>query len=823
MMSSESFDLSVRDWSRPVHPSPGNVDYFQDRGLGPGLDRLGLGLPAVLCSPVSVLVSVLAGPKDRTLNHYLREATRQNTTDSAHFDIDHSESPSLVDSFALDQDYDQDREALTQSPSYSGSYQSSPYSRHSDSSTFDSADDPDALAFSGNNSGPLDTSIAEEYEPADYDVPSATGPLTFEQHSAPPNSPTLEDFPRDLEDVHSESQSLASAGIIRTRTAGTAPNMADTADGDASQTRRRQPANFACPVPGCGSVFTRHFNLKGHLRSHAEEKVYQCKWPGCGKNFARQHDCKRHEQLHLNLRPYPCEACGKHFDRMEALDKHWRSEGGSECIRRLESYLRCEGCKNNVTHARTHELGGFSFTQGEPPSGNRDLPPNSRETGLHAHMTICDEYKAHCHPGSFPAFARAWNKLPLELSTYVLDYLESQEGATDGTTQLALVSKDWSRRFRPRLFDTLELKTSGDVLELERILRSPTSAWLSNHITGITFSGHAFYLSLSMTVLRMLSNCTFVHASGEHEVHYTFLPHIQPTAPLRHSLRAVTTLHLSHHRFLSLRHVLRLLASISGLRDVLFREVTWPRALLSTTEGANNICTGSFPHVRSVHMLSCTDNLVIPAWIFASTSTGHLFVRHTAEASLPAKTSAVINIVHTLLGDTGIESARFQADADTYVFVASLRTQAGQGAYPLRRTLAELAVRSARNEAPGNGSSMWSIREIALAEGLQDIEPLQADYMADRDWDGLSSALLGFLQLERFHVLCGHARTKPAFAKLQDAVQRAIGPRLPVNIQYNDVRADARLLVPALFGISETDEGRYCVHESELPYNPSEA
>lgn len=99
-------------------------------------------------------------------------------------------------------------------------------------------------------------------------------------------------------------------------------NVTTPSTADASQKRRKQPANFACPVPGCGSTFTRHFNLKGHLRSHAEEKPYQCKWPGCGKGFARQHDCKRHEQLHLNIRPYPCEGCKKNFARMDALNRH---------------------------------------------------------------------------------------------------------------------------------------------------------------------------------------------------------------------------------------------------------------------------------------------------------------------------------------------------------------------------------------------------------------------------------------------------------------------------------------------------------------------
>ena len=108
----------------------------------------------------------------------------------------------------------------------------------------------------------------------------------------------------------------------------------------ASHRRRKQDANFLCPVPGCGSTFTRSFNLKGvfnssvlfyliylptllgHMRSHNEERPFQCKWPGCGKGFARQHDCKRHEQLHSNYRPFTCDGCNKTFARMDALNRH---------------------------------------------------------------------------------------------------------------------------------------------------------------------------------------------------------------------------------------------------------------------------------------------------------------------------------------------------------------------------------------------------------------------------------------------------------------------------------------------------------------------
>ncbi|KAG0707037.1 hypothetical protein DFH29DRAFT_797289, partial [Suillus ampliporus] len=86
--------------------------------------------------------------------------------------------------------------------------------------------------------------------------------------------------------------------------------------------RREQDANFLCPVPGCGSTFTRSFNLKGHMRSHNEERPFQCKWPGCGKGFAREHDCKRHEQLHSNYRPLTCDGCNRTFARMHALNRH---------------------------------------------------------------------------------------------------------------------------------------------------------------------------------------------------------------------------------------------------------------------------------------------------------------------------------------------------------------------------------------------------------------------------------------------------------------------------------------------------------------------
>lgn len=43
------------------------------------------------------------------------------------------------------------------------------------------------------------------------------------------------------------------------------PNVTTGRTANASRIRRKQDANFICPVPGCGSTFTRSFNLKGEL------------------------------------------------------------------------------------------------------------------------------------------------------------------------------------------------------------------------------------------------------------------------------------------------------------------------------------------------------------------------------------------------------------------------------------------------------------------------------------------------------------------------------------------------------------------------------
>jgi hypothetical protein len=56
--------------------------------------------------------------------------------------------------------------------------------------------------------------------------------------------------------MHDMNNGLSSISVSR-------QNVTTTATYEASVRRRKTEANFVCPVPNCGSTFTRHFNLKG--------------------------------------------------------------------------------------------------------------------------------------------------------------------------------------------------------------------------------------------------------------------------------------------------------------------------------------------------------------------------------------------------------------------------------------------------------------------------------------------------------------------------------------------------------------------------------
>lgn len=108
-----------------------------------------------------------------------------------------------------------------------------------------------------------------------------------------------------------------------------------------TRTRKQRTVN-SCPQ--CNKTYTRAYNLKSHILTHANERPFVC--DTCGKGFARQHDYKRHESLHSGEKRFVCRGelssepgthwgCGRRFARAEGLGIHLRSEAGRMCIKPL--------------------------------------------------------------------------------------------------------------------------------------------------------------------------------------------------------------------------------------------------------------------------------------------------------------------------------------------------------------------------------------------------------------------------------------------------------------------------------------------------------
>ncbi|CAI2183216.1 5906_t:CDS:2 [Funneliformis geosporum] len=95
--------------------------------------------------------------------------------------------------------------------------------------------------------------------------------------------------------------------------------------------KSKTAAPFECPYEDCPKTFTRQYNLKSHLRTHTDERPFLCGYQGCMRAFARQHDRKRHYNLHLGFKPHVCSHCGRAFARLDALNRHLRSDGGAPC------------------------------------------------------------------------------------------------------------------------------------------------------------------------------------------------------------------------------------------------------------------------------------------------------------------------------------------------------------------------------------------------------------------------------------------------------------------------------------------------------------
>lgn len=107
----------------------------------------------------------------------------------------------------------------------------------------------------------LTTATGAPGTPPSSSSPSTGGSLP----SAPPRSPSEAGSPGGIGSNHyAPSTSVPRLPpILQVEK----QQVTTTATQAASASRRRNEAHFICPVPGCGSTFTRRFNLRGEFRS----------------------------------------------------------------------------------------------------------------------------------------------------------------------------------------------------------------------------------------------------------------------------------------------------------------------------------------------------------------------------------------------------------------------------------------------------------------------------------------------------------------------------------------------------------------------------
>ncbi|THH15138.1 hypothetical protein EW146_g5295 [Bondarzewia mesenterica] len=141
-----------------------------------------------------------------------------------------------------------------------------------------------------------------------------------------------------------------------------------TATQAASASRRRNEAHFICPVPGCGSTFTRRFNLRG--ASRRVSRTYRCPFDPLDAlltPLACPAICDRTPRSgRTSASPGPPSdkvavqrVSGLRQELQQARRTQLRSEGGSECRQAAE--------------AQTSAAGVFT-------SGKRPMSANSADT-----------------------------------------------------------------------------------------------------------------------------------------------------------------------------------------------------------------------------------------------------------------------------------------------------------------------------------------------------------------------------------------------------------------------------------------------------------
>ena len=75
--------------------------------------------------------------------------------------------------------------------------------------------------------------------------------------------------------------------------------------------------------PGCTYLAKTNWNLRQHVLSHCDERLYACDWPGCEWKFKSKYHRNKHFETHSDQKNMVCD-CGKRFKTKHYLSNHKR-------------------------------------------------------------------------------------------------------------------------------------------------------------------------------------------------------------------------------------------------------------------------------------------------------------------------------------------------------------------------------------------------------------------------------------------------------------------------------------------------------------------
>ncbi|KAF4518642.1 hypothetical protein B566_EDAN005969 [Ephemera danica] len=101
----------------------------------------------------------------------------------------------------------------------------------------------------------------------------------------------------------------------------------------------------------CEMAFATYFELKTHMKEHAEEKVYRCIQKNCNSTFSDLTAFLEHTRCHEASSQFRCHACGKCFASLAALGTHHYAHTsglglGKPCSKQKPKDFSCTKCKS---------------------------------------------------------------------------------------------------------------------------------------------------------------------------------------------------------------------------------------------------------------------------------------------------------------------------------------------------------------------------------------------------------------------------------------------------------------------------------------------